>query len=136
VARRISGMFHCAWAVQHRSTWRCRVRCTANYRLRGSSGRDIDLQLSCKSDSYNFDLAGEFETDASNRISGRWSERSRNIGGTVIGTARRDRIQIHVESSAFAADLVMVTRARQQTVTIDSQGGGQFVKSSIALRRK
>jgi len=113
-----------------------RIRCSASYRPRGSSQRDIDLQLRCASDTYNFDLAGEFEANETNQISGRWTERSRSIGGTVIGSVRGDRIQIHVESSAFAADLVMVTRSRRQAVTIDSQGGGQFVKASIALLRR
>lgn len=112
-----------------------RIRCTANYRPRGSSGHDIDLELRCASDTYNFDLVGDFAADAGNQIAGRWSERSRNIGGTVIGMARGDRIQIHVESSAFAADLIMLTRGRRQSVSIDSQGGGQFVKASITLHR-
>ena len=112
-----------------------RIRCTASYRLRGSTQHDVDLQLRCASDSYNFDLAGQFQADESNQVSGRWTERSRNIGGTAIGRAQGDRLQIHVESSAFSADLVMVTRNRRQSVTIDSQGGGQIVKASITLRR-
>jgi hypothetical protein len=112
-----------------------RIRCTANYRSRGASAQDVDLQLQCASDNYNFDLSGSFEANASNQISGRWSERSRNIGGTVNGTARGDRLQIHVESSAFAANLGMITRGRRQSVTIDSQGGGQVIKASITLSR-
>jgi hypothetical protein len=110
-----------------------RTRCDATYRLRGS--HEIDLELKCKSDSYDFDLTGEFEATATNRIAGRWTERSRNIGGVVIGAIQGDRMQIHVESSAFAADLYMVTRNRRQSVNIDSQGGGQTVKASITLRR-
>ena len=113
-----------------------RIRCNANYRPLGSSQHEVILQLSCKSDSYNFDLTGQFQADASNRISGNWTERTRGIGGTVIGNARGTRIQIHVESSAFAATLHMVTRSRRQSVTIDSHGGGQVVKASISLRRR
>jgi hypothetical protein len=112
-----------------------RIRCTANYRQRGSSQHEIDLQLRCASDSYNFDLTGQFTADEQNQISGRWTERTRNIGGTAVGNARGDRQQIHIESSGFAADLVMVTRNRRQSVTIDSQGGGQIVKASITLSR-
>jgi hypothetical protein len=110
-----------------------RIRCTATYRPRGAS--DITLALRCASDSYNFDLSGEFQADERNQISGRWTERSRNVGGTAIGYAHGDRLQIHVESSAFSADMVMVTRSRRQSVTINSQGGGQIVKASITLRR-
>ncbi len=112
-----------------------RIRCNASYRQRGSSQHEIDLQLRCASDSYNFDLTGQFTADAQNQVSGRWTERTRSIGGTAVGNAQGDRLQIHVESSGFAADLVMLTRNRRQSVTIDSQGGGQIIKASITLSR-
>lgn len=112
-----------------------RIRCRATYRQRGSSAHQVDLRLSCTSDSYKFDLSGNFNADESDRISGRWTEHTRNIGGTVIGQGRGNRIQIHIESSAFAATLYMVTRKTRQSVTIDSHGGGQVVKGSISLRR-
>jgi hypothetical protein len=63
-----------------------RIRCTATYRLRGS--HDVDLQLGCRSDSYNVDLSGEFDADDSGHLSGRWTEHSRNVGATGVGTAR------------------------------------------------
>ena len=112
-----------------------RIRCNANYRQRGSSQHEVDLQLRCASDSYNFDLAGQFTADDRNEITGQWTERSRNTGGTAIGRANGERLDVHVESGGFAADLVMVTRNRRQSVTIDSQGGGQTVKASISLSR-
>ncbi len=112
-----------------------RIRCKAEYRPRGSSEHEIDLQLRCASDSYNFDLSGQFTADEKNQITGRWTERSRNVGGTAIGQAQGERLQIHTESSAFSADLVILTRSRRQSVTIDSRGGGQIVKASITLTR-
>jgi hypothetical protein len=112
-----------------------RIRCKANYRVADSSGHQAKLELTCKSDNYSFDLVGDFEANGGERITGRWTERSRNIGGTVIGQARGDQIQILVESSAFAAKLVMLTRGSRQSVSIDSHGGGQVVKASIDLRR-
>jgi hypothetical protein len=112
-----------------------RIRCNASYRPRGSSLHEIDLQLRCASDSYHFDLTGQFSADDQNQVTGRWTERSRNIGGTAVGNASGDRLQVHVESSGFAADLVMTTRNRRQNVTIDSQGGGQVIKASISLSR-
>lgn len=112
-----------------------RIRCKADYRVADSSGHQAKLELTCKSDTYSFDLVGDFEANADGRISGRWTERSRHIGGTVIGQASGDRIQILVESSAFAANLVMLTRGTRQSVSIDSHGGGQVVKASIDLRR-
>jgi hypothetical protein len=112
-----------------------RLRCKANYRPRGNSERQIDLQLSCDSDSYKFDLVGQFEADDGGKLSGRWSENSRNVGGTAIGNVKGDRMQIHIESSAFSANLSMATKGKQQKITFDAHGGGQVVDSSITLSR-
>ena len=112
-----------------------RIRCNADYRPRDAGGQAIDLDLRCASASYNFDLTGQFTADG-NRISGQWTERTRNIGGSAVGTAQGNQIQLHVESGGFAADLSMVTRGQRQTVTIDSHGGGQAVKANIALSRR
>ena len=112
-----------------------RLRCKANYRPRGSSQTEIDLQLSCDSDSYKFDLVGQFQADDGNKLTGRWSENSRNVGGTAIGTVKGDRMDIHVESSAFSASLTLVTRGKKQAINFDAHGGGQVVDSSITLCR-
>ena len=112
-----------------------RLRCKANYRPRGSSERQIDLQLSCDSDSYKFDLVGQFDVDDDNKLSGRWSENSRNVGGTAIGSVKGNRMQIHIESSAFSANLNMTTKGKSQRISFDAHGGGQVVDSSITLSR-
>ena len=112
-----------------------RLRCKANYRARGSSDRQLDLQLTCDSDSYKFDLVGDFEVDDSDKLSGRWSENSRNVGGTAIGSVKGDRMQIHIESSAFSANLNMTTKGKSQKISFDAHGGGQVVDSSITLSR-
>jgi hypothetical protein len=111
-----------------------RIRCNANYR-KGSAPNEINLQLRCASDSYNFDLSGEFSVDGQNQVAGRWTERTRSVGGTAIGNTSGDRLQLHVESAGFAAELVMVTKNKRQSVTIDSHGAGQVVKASISLTR-
>lgn len=110
-----------------------RIRCTATYRLRGNHA--VDLEFGCNSDNYKFDLTGEFEADETGHFSGRWTERSRNIGGTAIGTVRGGTLQTHIESSAFAANLKLITRGRQQSINLDSQGAGQIVTATITLRR-
>jgi hypothetical protein len=112
-----------------------RIRCNANYRLLGSTQHEVDIQLSCSSDSYHFNLVSQFRADESNQITGRWTESSRNIGGTGIGYVRGNRFQIHIETSAFAATLHMVTRGSRQSVTIDSQGGGEIANVSLTLHR-
>lgn len=113
-----------------------RVRCNANYRPLGSTQHEVDIQFDCASDSYKFDLTSQFHADESNQITGRWTERSRNIGGTGIGYVRGSRIQIHIETSAFAATLHMTTTGRRQSVSIDSHGGGAISSVTITLRRR
>jgi hypothetical protein len=110
-----------------------RIRCVASYRPIGSTQHEIDLALKCDSDTYKFDLSGRFSADEGNHVSGQWTEHSRNVGGIVIGNVRGDRFQLHVESSAFTATMVMLTRSSRQSVSIDAQGGGQMVKASLTL---
>ena len=112
-----------------------RLRCSANYQPRGSSGSTIMLRLACDSDSYKFELVGDFDADSGNAISGRWTENTRNVGGTAIGKVAGDRFDLHIESSAFAANLRMVTKSNRQSVTFDAQGGGQIVDASITLNK-
>lgn len=113
-----------------------RIRCTANYRPMGSTGHEVNLQLRCNSDSYDFDLGGTFRADESNHVSGTWTEQTRGVGGTAVGISRGDRFQLHVESSAFSATMYITTRGSRQSVTFDAQGGGQIVKASITLSRR
>ena len=112
-----------------------RLRCSANYQARGSSGSTIVIRLACDSDSYKFELVGDFNADSDNSISGRWTENTRNVGGTAIGRVNGDRFDLHIESSAFAANLRMVTKSGRQSVTFDAQGGGQVVDASITLNK-
>jgi hypothetical protein len=113
-----------------------RIRCDASYRPVGSTQHEIDLTLKCDSDTYKFNLGGRFRADEGNHVSGQWTELTRNVGGIVIGNVRGDHFQLHVESSAFTADMVIATRRRRQSVTIDAQGGGQIVKASLTLTQR
>ena len=111
-----------------------RIRCNAAYRQSG--GQDVNLKLVCKSDSYSFDLTGDFEADASNRITGQWTEHTRNVGGSITGRANGDSLLVHAESPALNANLSMLTRSRSQSVNLKAAGGGQEVSASITLRRR
>lgn len=111
-----------------------RIRCTGAYRQNG--GQDVNLKLTCKSDSYSFDLSGDFEADSSNRVTGQWTEHTRNVGGSVTGQAQGDRLLVRAESPALNANLSMVTRGQRQSVSLKAAGGGQQVSASITLRRR
>src|SRR5262249_6271886 len=60
-----------------------RLRCRAQYSLVGA-GNEMQLNLRCASESYNFDLAGQVEY-LHGMISGSWKEATHNASGTISG---------------------------------------------------
>ena len=56
------------------------------------------------------------------RVSGNWSEASRNIFGNLQGTAGHGLINVSVETAGFAANLTLRTNGTRQTVQINSNG--------------
>ena len=97
-----------------------RIRCKANYKVNGT-GMGLKQKLDCASDSYKFDLTSDV-TSNGERISGNWSEASRNIFGNLQGTAGGGQIDVFVEANGFAATLVLRTNGNKQTVEISSKG--------------
>ena len=96
------------------------IRCKANYRV-NPNGLNLKQTLDCASDSYKFDLTSDV-TSNGDRISGNWSEKSRNIFGNLQGTAGGGQIDVFVEASGFAANLNLRTNGTKQSVQIDSKG--------------
>src|SRR6202162_5854200 len=82
-----------------------RIRCKADYKVNGS-GMGLKQNLHCASDSYKFDLSSDV-TSQGDRISGNWSEASRNIFGNLQGTAGGGQIEVFVEANGFAAKLTL-----------------------------
>ena len=97
-----------------------RIRCRADYKVNGS-GLGLKQSLHCASDSYKFDLTSDV-TSQGDRISGNWSEASRNIFGNLQGTAGGGQIVVFVEANGFAANLTLRTNGNKQTVQINSKG--------------
>ncbi len=112
-----------------------RMRCSAAYR-KSSSSSSVNLKLVCKSDNYSLDLTGDFNADAQGRITGDWTEHTRNVGGNVTGQARGNRLLVHAESPVLNANLSMATYRHSQAVSLKAAGGGQQVSASIHLRRR
>jgi hypothetical protein len=96
------------------------IRCKADYKVNGT-GLTLKQNLHCASDSYKFDLSSDV-TSQGDRISGNWSEASRNIFGNLQGTAGGGQIDVFVEASGFAANLTLRTTGNRQTVQISSKG--------------
>jgi hypothetical protein len=97
-----------------------RIRCKADYVVDGS-GLGLKQTLKCASDSYKFDLTSDVRSQG-DRISGSWSEASRNVFGNLQGTAGGGRIEVFVEANGFAANLTLQTSGNKQTVQISSKG--------------
>ena len=95
-----------------------RIRCKADYKVHGNG---LKQALHCASDSYKFDLSSDV-TSNGDRISGNWSEASRNIFGNLSGTAGGGVIEVFVEANGFAANLTLRTNGTKQTVQISSKG--------------
>jgi len=97
-----------------------RLRCRARYNV-GGGGNELRLNLRCASESYNFDLGGDVQTDG-NAITGSWSEATRNVAGTVSGRVNRDSVQVVARGDSFSASLSLVTQGNRQSVAIRPQG--------------
>jgi hypothetical protein len=97
-----------------------RIHCKADYKVNGT-GLSLKQALHCASDSYKFDLSSDV-TSNGDRISGNWSEASRNIFGNLQGTAGGGQIEVFVEANGFAANLTLRTNGNRQTVQISSKG--------------
>jgi hypothetical protein len=97
-----------------------RIRCKADYKVNGT-GLSLKQSLHCASDSYKFDLSSDV-TSQGERISGNWSEASRNIFGNLQGTAGGGQLEVFVEANGFAANLTLRTTGNKQTVQINSKG--------------
>jgi hypothetical protein len=96
------------------------IRCKADYKV-AAGGMGLKQALHCASDSYKFDLVSDV-TSQGDRISGNWSEKSRNIFGNLQGTAGGGAIDVFVEASGFAATLNLRTNGTKQVVNIESKG--------------
>jgi hypothetical protein len=97
-----------------------KIRCRATYKV-GGGGNALVQTLRCASDSYKFDLSSDV-TSQGNRVTGTWSEASRNINGNLNGKAGGGQIDVFVEAAGFAASITLTTRGNKQNVSISSKG--------------
>jgi hypothetical protein len=107
-----------------------RIRCRASYNVNGT-GMGLKQSLRCASDSYKFELNTDV-TSQGDRISGNWSEASRNIFGNLQGTAGGGQIEVFVEAAGFAATVTLRTTGNKQTVQISSKGEIRGVTITMA----
>jgi hypothetical protein len=93
----------------------------------------VQLNLRCASDSFNFNLASSWHYEGG-QVSGKWSEASRNVSGSISGHASGNQILVTAQGLSFAANLLVVTHGNRQSVSI--RGSGSEIKAvDIALHR-
>jgi hypothetical protein len=110
-----------------------RLRCRANYTV-GQRGENVRLNIRCASDAFNFDLASDVE-NRDGKLSGEWSEATRNVAGTITGRANGSQIQAQASSPGFSANLSLTTKGNRQSVAIAPQGT-DVEKVSLTLTRR
>jgi hypothetical protein len=106
-----------------------RIRCRASYDV---AGPNMDMTLTCASDAYRFNLAGNVVAEGG-AISGTWSESSRNVNGTLQGRGSNGSFQVLASAPGFNADLTLTTRGNRQSVVI--RADTQFRGASMTLSR-
>ena len=96
-----------------------RLRCQARYDI-GGAGEQMNLRITCASDSFKFDLTGYVINDRG-ALSGQWSEPNYNSTGSLDGRASEGRITAHAVGNTFSALLTVNTHGNRQSVTIQPQ---------------
>ena len=129
----LNGTWSGAGTLTMASGMQDQLRCRANY-TPGQGGEQLRLNIRCASDNYNFNLSSDV-TNRNGRISGQWTETSRNASGTVTGRASGERVQAHARGDAFSAELSLTTRGNRQSVAIRPQGS-EVQQVSLALNRR
>jgi hypothetical protein len=93
-----------------------KIRCRVSYAVSGNKS-GLNQTLLCASDSYRFDIASSI-TERDGRLSGQWTEKTRNIVGSVTGAVRGNSISTQVQAPGFTASLNITTSGNKQNVTI------------------
>jgi hypothetical protein len=106
-----------------------RIRCRASYAVEGPS---MNLSLVCASDAYRFNLEGSV-VDEGGRISGNWSESTRNISGTLQGRGGNGSFEVLASAPGFNANISLATRGNRQSIMM--RADSQFRGATIALSR-
>jgi hypothetical protein len=109
-----------------------RIRCRATYQV-GEHGTSAEISLRCASDSASFNLQSTVR-DEGGRITGTWSETSRNVSGSLSGHGSGGEIRVRAEGPSFAANLLIHTQGNRQQVSLRTSGG-DVTGVDVALSR-
>jgi len=108
-----------------------RIRCRATYAV-GAGGNGLNLNLTCASDSYKFNLSSNVVAQGQ-ALAGTWNEAARNIGGNLEGRGSNGNFQVVASGPGFSANIALRTQGNKQSIVIRSEGA--FRSVSISLSR-
>ena len=82
------------------------IKCRASYDVLEKQSQ-LQLNIHCASDSYNFDLRSS-ATYSAGAITGTWSESTRNAAGTLSGKVEGVGFQVVAKGPALTANLLLL----------------------------
>jgi hypothetical protein len=98
-----------------------RLLCNVQYTV-ADDGANLQQALRCSSDSYKFQVNAFVKADAG-KLSGNWTETTRNVTGAISGQVSGSRIEVQVAGgNVFSAKMIMATTGARQKVTIEPTG--------------
>ena len=127
----LPGSWSGAGTISLKSGVKERIRCNAEHNI--VSRTNVQLQITCASDSYKFSLYSNVFA-ANGDLSGFWSESTRSVKGQIVGRVSGDRIQARAVGPTFSALFSMTTRGSRQLVSIESPGS-EMAGINITLNR-
>lgn len=107
-----------------------RIRCRGVFTV-DAAGNGLHQNIKCASDSFKFELASNVEAIGS-RITGSWSEATRNVNGSLDGTISGSDITALVQTNGYAATFNVSTRGGKQNINIASKGEIRAVTMSLS----
>jgi|SRR5579863_2920312 len=110
------------------------IRCRAKY-FASPSGRNLDQQLRCASDSYRFDVNSGLVRQGDGSIAGTWTETTRNASGRVTAQEQGDSIMADIAGPNFTAKMNVTTQGDRQSVEIQPNGS-DIAEVTIAMNRE
>ena len=132
--KRLAGQWSGSGTIDLTDGKREPIRCRASYDVLSDS-RNLQLNIRCASDSYNFDLRAS-ATYSAGSVSGTWSESTRLVTGTIAGRADSEHISVVAKAASFSASLTLTTHGARQSVVIRAHSADAGIKGvSMHLRR-
>jgi hypothetical protein len=92
------------------------LRCRAKHSYAKASS-SLTLNIRCSSDNYKFELTSNV-VERRGKISGKWSEASYNVSGTISGSVAGNRITAVANGERFTSPITLTTTGNRQTVSL------------------